>query len=175
MGRVSRVGSYLTGDQVLPIVRERQRAEGFPEIHNTGVNTSVLSNTPKDHLTSRVRPELRVGVPGGADDVTLFVLLRVKQHDDTPATHKQVHWGEHHLLPAPSPGSTRQMWSRNAARKQTQADRRHRPAASTAPSSFSASHSRAVLERQTLKQLNTTKTNKVDSVTRSQSPRDCSC
>lgn len=37
--------------------------------------------------------------------MTLFVLLRVKQHDDTPATHKQVHWGEHHLLPAPSPGS----------------------------------------------------------------------
>lgn len=36
VGRVSRVGSYLTGDQVLPIVRERQRAEGFPEIHNTG-------------------------------------------------------------------------------------------------------------------------------------------
>lgn len=38
--------------------------------------------------------------------MTLFVLLRVKQHDDTPATHKQVHWGEeHHLLPAPSPRS----------------------------------------------------------------------
>lgn len=31
----------------------------------------------------------QVELPGCVDDVILFVLLRVKQHDDTPATQTQ--------------------------------------------------------------------------------------
>lgn len=76
--------SHLASDQVLAIVGEGQSTEGPPETQ------TQFSHRPStnSHVACFAEQAKRVVLPGCVDDVTLFVLLWVKKHDNATEKHR---------------------------------------------------------------------------------------